>query len=154
MRCEEEPRLRLAYGRKAPENVRPVGQNLFEPCFGAARLDQQKTIEAQPNYGPALCVLGLIDAGLDRKAEALHEGSQALDLLPLTKDAVGGVEIVKCFATIAAWVDEKDLAFEQLEIVTGHPSSISYGQLKLLPFWDPLRSDPRFEKVVASLAQK
>jgi serine/threonine protein kinase/TolB-like protein/Flp pilus assembly protein TadD len=123
-------------------------------AFGAARLDQQKTIEAQPNYGPALCVLGLIDAGLGRKAEALHEGSQAVDLLPLTKDAVGGVEIVKCLATIAAWVDEKDLAFEQLEIVTGQPGSISYGQLKLLPFWDPLRGDPRFEKIIASLAPK
>ena len=123
-------------------------------AFSAARLEQQKIIDAQPNYGPALCVLGLIDAGLGRKSEAVREGSQAVEFLPLTKDAVGGAELVKYLATIAAWVDEKDLAFEQLEIVINRPSSISYGQLKLLPFWDPLRGDPRFEKVVASLAPK
>jgi hypothetical protein len=123
-------------------------------AFSAARLEQQKIIDAQPNYGPALCVLGLIDAGLGRKSEAVREGSQAVEFLPLTKDAVGGAELVKYLATIAAWVDEKDLAFEQLEIVTNSPSSIGYGQLKLLPFWDPLRGDPRFEKVVASLAPK
>ena len=123
-------------------------------AFSAARLEQQKIIDAQPNYGPALCVLGLIEAGLGRKSEGIREGSQAVEFLPLTKDAVGGAELVKYLATIAAWVDEKDLAFEQLEIVTNRPSSISYGQLKLLPFWDPLRGDPRFEKIVASLAPK
>jgi hypothetical protein len=120
----------------------------------AARLEQKKIIDTQPDYGPALCVLGLIDAGLGRKEQALREGRRAVDLLPLEKDALGGAEIVKYFAVIAAWVDDKDLAFEQLAIVTNHPSSISYGQLKLLPFWDPLRGDPRFEKIVASLAPK
>jgi serine/threonine protein kinase/tetratricopeptide (TPR) repeat protein len=123
-------------------------------AFTAARLEQQKIIEAQPNYGPALCVVGLIDAGLDRKEQALREGLQAVELLPLKKDAVGGAEIVKYLATIAAWIDDNDLASEQLAIVTNHPSSISYGQLKLLPFWDALRGDPRFEQIVASLAPK
>jgi serine/threonine protein kinase/tetratricopeptide (TPR) repeat protein len=123
-------------------------------AFTAARLEQQRIIEAQPNYGPALCVVGLIDAGLDRKEQALREGLQAVELLPLKKDAVGGAEIVKYLATIAAWIDDNDLASEQLAIVTNHPSSISYGQLKLLPFWDPLRGDPRFEQIVASLAPK
>jgi serine/threonine protein kinase/tetratricopeptide (TPR) repeat protein len=123
-------------------------------AFTAARLEQQRIIEAQPNYGPALCVVGLIDAGLDRKEQALREGLQAVELLPLKKDAVGGAEIVKYLATIAAWIDDSDLASEQLAIVTNHPISISYGQLKLLPFWDPLRGDPRFEQIVASLAPK
>jgi serine/threonine protein kinase/tetratricopeptide (TPR) repeat protein len=123
-------------------------------AFTSARLEQQKIIEAQPNYGPALCVVGLIDAGLDRKEQALREGLQAVELLPLKKDAVGGAEIVKYLATIAAWIDDNDLASEQLAIVTNHPSSISYGQLKLLPFWDPLRGDPRFKKILASLAPK
>jgi hypothetical protein len=123
-------------------------------AFDAARLEQQKIVDAQSNYGPALCVLGLIDAGLGRKDEALREGSQAADFLPLTKDAVGGGEIVKYLAMIAAWVNEKDLSLAQLKIVTDRPSSISYGQLKLLPFWDPLRGDPRFEKIIASMVPK
>jgi len=119
-----------------------------------ARTEQEKIIQAQPNYGPALCVLGLIDAGLRRKEEALREGQRAVELLPVQKDALGGAEIVKYLAIIAAWVDDKDLACEQLAIVINRPSPISYGQLKLLPFWDPLRGDPRFEKIVASLAPK
>ena len=72
----------------------------------------------------------------------------------MKKDAVGGAEIVKYLAIIAAWVDDKDLACEQLASVTRQPSPISYGQLKLLPFWDPLRGDSRFERIVASLAPK
>ena len=55
---------------------------------------------------------------------------------------------------IAAWVGDKDLACEQLALATGSPGPLSYGQLKLLPFWDPLRGDPRFEKIVTSLAPK
>ena len=56
-------------------------------------------------------------------------------------------------AMIAAWV-EKDLAREQLAMAIGHSSDLSYGQLKLLPFWDPLRGNPRFEEIVASLEPK
>ena len=55
---------------------------------------------------------------------------------------------------VAAWVGDKDLACEQLAIASRPPSPLNYGHLKLLPFWDPLRGDPRFEKIVASLAPK
>ena len=67
-----------------------------ESAFAAARAEQEKIIQTQPNYGPALC--------------------------------------------------------EQLAIATRRPGDLSYGQLKLLPLWDPLRGDPRFEQIVASLA--
>jgi serine/threonine protein kinase/tetratricopeptide (TPR) repeat protein len=121
-------------------------------AFTAARADQAKTVQAQPNYGPPLCVLGLIDAALGRKEEALREGRRAVELLPIEKDAINGPRMIAYFAMIAAWVGDKDLAGEQLAIATRPPSTVSYGQLKLLPFWDPLRRDPRFEKIVASLA--
>ena len=62
--------------------------------------------------------------------------------------------MIEYFAMAAAWVGEKDLACEQLTIATRLSGSLSYGQLKLLPYWDPLRGDPRFEKLVASLAPK
>jgi TolB-like protein/Tfp pilus assembly protein PilF len=121
-------------------------------AFTAARAEQEKIVQAQPNYGPALCVLGLIDAGLGRKEEALREGRRAVELLPVEKDAVHGIAIVKYLAMIAAWIGDKDLACEQLGIAIHPPGNLSYGQLKLMPFWDPLRGDPRFEKPVASLA--
>src|SRR6266496_4280562 len=123
-------------------------------AFSAARAEQEKIVQAQPNYGPALCVLGLIDAGLGRKDDALREGRRAVELLPVEKDAMEGPAMIEYLAMIAAWVGDKDLACEQLASVIRRPSSLSYGQLKLLPFWDPLRGDPRFEKLVASLAPK
>ena len=123
-------------------------------AFTAARAEQEKTVQAQPNYGPALCALGLIDAGLGRKEEALREGRRAVELLPVEKDAINGPLMIEYLAMIAAWVGDKDLACEKLAIAVRPPSTVSYGQLKLLPFWDPLRGDPRFEKIVASLAPK
>src|SRR5207248_5724255 len=117
-------------------------------AFTAARAEQEKIVQAQPNYGPALYVLGLIDAGLGRKEEALREGRRAVELLPVEKDSMNGTAMVKYLAVIAAWIGDKDLACEQLASVIRRPSSLSYGQLKLLPFWDPLRGDPRFEKLV------
>jgi serine/threonine protein kinase/tetratricopeptide (TPR) repeat protein len=123
-------------------------------AFTAARAEQEKVIQAQPNYGPALCVLGLIDASLGRKEEALREGRRAVELLPVKQDALNGSAMVKYLAMIAAWIGDKDLACEQLAIAIRSPSTVSYGQLKLLPFWDPLRGDPRFEQIVASLAPK
>jgi TolB-like protein/serine/threonine protein kinase/Tfp pilus assembly protein PilF len=117
-------------------------------AFTAARAEQEKIVQAQPNYGPALCVLGLIDAGLGRKEEALREGRRAVGLNPMEKDAFTGITMVKYLAMIAAWVGDKDLACEQLASAIRHPSPVSYGQLKLLPLWDPLRGDPRFEKLL------
>jgi serine/threonine-protein kinase len=123
-------------------------------AFTAARAEQEKIIQAQPNYGPPLCVLGLIDAALGRKEEALREGQRAVELLPVEKDAINGIAMIKYLAMIAAWVGDKDLACEQLAVAIRPPSRLTYGQLKLLPFWDPLRGDPCFERIVASLAPK
>jgi hypothetical protein len=71
-----------------------------------------------------------------------------VELSPLQKDANGGIAMVKYLAMLAAWVGDKDLAFEQLAIAVRNPSDLSYGQLKLMPFWDPLRGDPRFEELI------
>jgi len=123
-------------------------------AFTAARAEQQSILQAPESYGPALCVLGLIDAGLGRKEEALREGRRAVELLPAKKDAIHGIGMIEYFAMMAAWVGDKDLACEQLAIAIRPPSPLNYGHLKLWPFWDPLRGDPRFEKIVASLAPK
>jgi hypothetical protein len=57
-------------------------------------------------------------------------------------------------AIIAGWVRDSDLACEQLTVAIRYPNTPSYGQLKLLRFWDVLRGDPCFEKIVRSLAPK
>src|SRR5262249_8393346 len=77
-------------------------------AFTAARGEEEKNIEAKPNYAPPLCVLGLIDAGLGRKEEALREGRRAVQLLPVEKDAINGPLMIEYLAMIAAWVGDKD----------------------------------------------
>ncbi len=123
-------------------------------AFTAARADQQKRVDSQPDYGPAVCVLAVIDAALGRKEEALREGQRAIELLPVEKDQINGTHMIEFFAIAAAWVGEKNLACDKLATAVRLPGTISYGQLKLLPYWDPLRGDPRFEKIVNSLAPK
>src|SRR5438874_5244211 len=122
--------------------------------FESARAEQEKIVQAQPDYAPPLCVLGVIDAALGRKQEALGECRRAVELLPVEKDAFNGPLMIQWFAISAAWVGEKDLALEQLATVVRVPGTLNYGNLKLLPFWDPLRGDPRFENIVADLAPK
>jgi hypothetical protein len=125
-------------------------------AFTAARVAQEKVVKAQPDFGPAWCALGLIDAGLGRKEEALGEGRHAIELLPMSKDALNGAHMIEYFAVIAAWVGEKEIACEQLEKTTRMTRGwiVTYGKLKLSPVWDPLRGDPRFERIVASFAPK
>ena len=126
-------------------------------AFEAARAQQEKIVQAQPDYGPALCVLGLIDAALGRKDLALDEGRRAIALMPLEKDVINGSRVLQYFAITAAWAGDKELALQQLEAGLRAPGAslmLSYGALKLFPFWDPLRGDPRFEKIVESLAPK
>jgi len=126
-------------------------------AFEAARAQQEKIVQAQPDYGPALCVLALINAALGRKDLALDEGRRAIALMPVEKDVDNGSHVLHYFAITAAWAGDKELALQQLEAGLRAPAAsqmLSYGALKLHPVWDPLRGDPRFEKIVASLAPK
>jgi tetratricopeptide (TPR) repeat protein len=123
-------------------------------AFTAARRQQEEAVHADRADVGALCVLGLIDAGLGRKEDALREGRQAVELLPVAKNAVDGPDVLYFFAVICAWTGERDLAIEQLETLAKIPNGASYGDLRLDPAWDSLRGDPRFEKIIASLAPK
>ena len=126
-------------------------------AFAAARVEQEQVVARQKEYGPALCVLGLIDAALGKKELALEEGKRAMELLPVEKDALNGQRMQIYFAIIAAWVGEKDLALQYLALAGSTPGAATvatYGELKLNPFWDPLRGDPRFEQIVAAKAPK
>ncbi len=127
-----------------------------QAAFTAARAEQEAVVRAQPNLpvAPVLSRLAVIDAALGRKEEALREGRRAVGLMPITKDPVDGPALVVNLALIYAWTGERDLATEQVEIVAKIPAGPTYGELRLSPVWDPLRGDPRFEKIVASLAPK
>lgn len=123
-------------------------------AFSSARADIEKVVTEQPNYAQPISILGMIDAALGRKEEAIREGLRAAELLPVTKDAIIGPLILENLALTYAWCGENDRALEHLAVVVDMPSSTSYGELRLDPVWDSLRSDPRFERIVTSLAPK
>ena len=123
-------------------------------AFTTARAEQQELLRTRPDYAPALCVLGMIEAALGNKEEALRVGRRAMEILPVERDSMDGADMIEYFAMNCAWAGEKELALQHLAIVAKIPSSLSYGQLRLSPYWDRLRDDPRFEEIVASLAPK
>ena len=124
-------------------------------AFTSARSELSQTVQKQPDYAAALCALGVIDAVLGNKADAIREGERAVELTPVSKNAIEGATLVRYLAVIYAWTGEKDRAIQRLAETTYLPGShISYGYLQLHPLWDPLRGDPRFQAIVDSLAQK
>src|SRR5436309_10493894 len=130
-----------------------------QAAFMRARAQLEEELRIHPDDMHLVSDLGLIDAALGKKEEALNEGRRAIELAPNAQEAMRGPHNNEGFARtqlamICAWVDERELALEQLEAVTKIPGGPGYGGLRLSPMWDPLRGDPRFEKIVASLAPK
>jgi len=129
-----------------------------QPAARAAFINAQKELEKmlhdQPDYAEALCALGVIDASLGNKEDAIREGRRAVKLMPVSKNSIEGPLLIKYLALIYAWTGEKDRAFKRLDEAAKLPGYLSYGQLRLHPIWEPLRGDPRFGKVLASLAPK
>ena len=122
--------------------------------FVSARDQLKQKTDVQPDDPSLMSVLGLIDAALGRKEEAIQEARRAVRMLPIAKDAVEGPPLVSKLALVYAWTNEPDLAFQELAISVDSPGGVHYGQLQLDPAWDPLRQDRRFAKVLAKLAPK
>jgi serine/threonine protein kinase/tetratricopeptide (TPR) repeat protein len=123
-------------------------------AFMRARAQQEEEMRGHPDRIVLLSELGLIDAALGRKEEALSEGRRAMELAPSVKDSFTEPYVELCFAITCAWTGERELALGQLEALTKAPGYHTYGYFRLSPMWDPLRGDPRFEKILASLAPK
>ena len=112
-----------------------------------ARAQQEEEIRGHADDVSLLSELGVIDAGLGRKEEALSEGRRAIELASSVKDSETEPYVKICFAIICAWTGEREFALEQLEALVKTPGyHNTYGNLRLNPLWDPLRGDPRFEK--------
>jgi serine/threonine-protein kinase len=129
--------------------------------FADAAIDLEKAERESPQSAESHANLGLSYAFMGRRDEAIREGERATELKPESKDATDGV-LMSCYlALIYARLGEKDLAFSLIERLLRTPGavdsvcySITVNDLKFRWVWDPLRSDPRFDKLVASLAPK
>jgi serine/threonine-protein kinase len=92
--------------------------------------------------------LGLAYAGLNRCEEAIYEGEEAVNLIPISKDAVVGSSLIGNLAEIYIRCGKYDAAIDQIEKWISVPSDISFDLLRLDPIWDPLRTNPRFRRLV------
>jgi TolB-like protein/Tfp pilus assembly protein PilF/tRNA A-37 threonylcarbamoyl transferase component Bud32 len=124
-------------------------------AFTNARKELEQIVRNQPDYPEALCALGVVDGALGNKEDAIREGRRAVELIPVSKNAIDGAMLIQYLAVIYAWTGDKDRAIEQLTERAKFPvAGMSYGDLRLNPLWDPLRGDSRFDKIIASLAPK
>jgi TolB-like protein/Tfp pilus assembly protein PilF len=124
------------------------------PSFAEARERLNQKVQASPGNALLLSALGVVDALLTRKEEAIKEARHAAEMLPISKDAMDGPGVLANLAVVYAWTDQSDLAFEQLVVLAKIPHGVYYGQLKADQLWTPIRKDPRFEELLAELAPK
>jgi serine/threonine-protein kinase len=114
----------------------------------------ERHLRETPEDGLSWSLLGRAKAMLGEKEQAIAAGQRACEIRPLSKEPLWGLQHLLFLAQIYALLDEKDLALKILSIYAGQPYFVDYGGLKLDSEWDLLRDDPRFEKILASLAPK
>ena len=107
-------------------------------------------IQQEPNDARFRSALGIAYAGLGRKQDAIREGKLAVELLPVSKDAMRSFYRAKDLAQIYVMAGEFDLAIDQLELLLSMPGELSVPLLQLEPAWAPLRDHPRFRKLIDS----
>ena len=123
-------------------------------AFRECRAILEQRLVVKPEHARTIAVLAQVDAGLGQKELAIREAQHAIDLMPISKDIYDGALVLEGLAQVYTWSGEPDRAIELVQKLVSMPSYINYGRLKLHPLWSPLRGDPRFEKIVTSLAPK
>ena len=122
--------------------------------FGTAREQLYRKVEANSTDPFLLVVLALTDLALGQKEQSIEQARRALEMRPISGDAYEGPFVARNVAMVYAMADQSDLAFEQLEMLAQMPGNLTYGDLHANPYWDRLRKDPRFDKLLAELAPK
>jgi tetratricopeptide (TPR) repeat protein len=123
-------------------------------AFTEIRERFHQKVQKLPANAKLLSQLAVLDALLNNKEDAISEGKRAVEMLPIFKDAVDGPVMLVNLATVYAWIGDLDLAFATLDSLRTTPGGLFYGNLKYDRYWDPLRKDPRFDKLLAELAPR
>jgi tetratricopeptide (TPR) repeat protein len=136
-----------------------VTRSKGDPAHATAAFRECREILAQrliekPEHARTIAVLAQVDAGLGQKELAVREAQHAVDLMPISKDIYDGALVLEGLAQVYTWSGDRDRAIGLVQKLVTMPGYVNYVRLKLHPLWSPLRGDPRFEKIVSSLAPK
>ncbi len=117
--------------------------------YDSARSYLQGRVAQRPEDARLHTALGIVFAGLGRKQEAIQEGERGVALLPVTKEAYQGYYRALDLARIYTMVGEYDAAIDRLEQLLWIPGHLTTAWLRVDPTWDPLRGNPRFQRLLA-----
>ena len=122
---------------------------LMRAYHDSARIVFESKARERPSEARFHSDLGIAYAGLGRKNEAIREGQLAVELLPISKEALRGSDWVRNLAQVYVMVGDYDAAVEQLGYLLSVAAPISQHWLRLDPIWNPLREHPGFQRLVA-----
>ena len=131
--------------------------------FAAARLEFENRVRDAPDFAERHAQLGLLYAYMRRKEDAIRESRRAIELEPESQNAFHGTLWAANLALVYALFDEPDQAITLIERLLSTPGAVHYpdwpnsitlAELRLRWEWDPLRSNPRFQKILAGPESK
>ena len=125
-------------------------KELAQKYYDKARNLLESKVQERPQDAPLRSSLGIVYAGLGRKEDAIREGKMGIELLPITKDAWGGLNRLTAMARIYVMVGEHEEAMNQLKHLLEIPSEMSVTLFDLDPTWAPLRNHSRFKDLIES----
>ena len=126
---------------------------LGHPAMASAFLDSARVvllraIAGRPEEPRFHALLGTISAQLGRDADARREAERAVELLPISRDALDGVVYRANLARVLARIGQPQAALEHLAYLLSIPAPLSSTSLRVDPLWDRLRNDPRFQRLL------
>jgi tetratricopeptide (TPR) repeat protein len=122
--------------------------------YDSTRLSLEKRVTDFPEDQRLYSSLGIVYAGLGLKEKAIEAGGRGVELMPVNKEAYGGVFRVEDLALIYVMVGKYDEAIKQIKYLLSIPGFLSTKILELDPRWAPLRNLPEFKKMMEGYSGK